>query len=323
MSDVSVDIESVRAEIAEEVRRRRAGGAFDALKERELEQLFHQYAPLQGRDGALAETLRAVDVTAYIDPHVPVASSQPAGTAIKRSLRKASFWYMSWIAAQVTRSLSTVARSLHLIDDELTDIRKSLDGLTLSGSPVIALDGADGTDAWWAAEARALARRATGRVLVSACADGWLVADIAAAGGDAYGLDPRPGLIMEAEIAGLDLRDDDLLEHLDAVADDRLAGIVLNGTTEALLPAQRRRLLRRIERVLTPDALVVLHAVHPDAVDGDEVPAELDLAGARPLRPTTWTALLGEMGFTATVTPGPSGADFLVTARRGRLALAP
>ena len=323
MSDVSVDIEVVRAEIAEEVRRRRAGGAFDALRERELEQLFHQYAPLQGRDGALAETLRAVDVTAYLDPHVPVASSQPAGTAVKRGLRKASFWYMNWIAAQVTRSLSTVARSLHLIDDELTDIRKTLDGLTLSGSPVIALDGADGASAWWAKEARAMAARSTGRVLVSACADGWLVADLVASGGDAYGLDPRTGLIMEAEIAGLDLRDDDLLEHLDAVADDRLSGIVLNGTTEALLPAQRRRLLRRIERVLTTDAVVVLHAVHPDAVDGDDVPAELDLAGARPLRPTTWATLLAEMGFATTVAIGPTGADFLVTATRGRLSVAP
>ena len=323
MSDLSVDIESVRAEIAEEVRRRRAGGAFDALKERELEQLFHQYAPLQGRDGALAETLRAVDVTAYIDPHVPVESRQPAGTAVKRSLRKANFWYINWIAAQVTRSLSTVARSLHLIDDELTDLRKSLDGLTLSGSPVITLAGADGPTSWWASAARAVAQRSEGRILVSACSDGWLVADLVAAGGDAYGLDPRPGVIMEAEIAGLDLRDDDLLEHLDAVADDRLTGVVLNGTTEALLPAQRLRLLRRIERVLATDAIVVLHAVHPDAVDGDDVPPELDLAGARPLRPSTWASLLSELGFTTTVTPGPTGADFLVTAVRGRLTSAP
>ena len=316
MTDAPFDLEMVRAQIADEVRQRRVGGSFDALKERELEQLFHQYAPLQGRDGALAETLRAVDVTAYIDPHVPVASSQPAGTAIKRSLRKASFWYVSWIAAQVTRSLSTVARSLHLIDDELSDIRKSLDGLTLSGSPVIELTGAEGPAAWWAAAARELALAAQGRVLVSACADGWLVSSLVAGGVDAYGLDPRTERIMEAEIAGLDLRDDDLLEHLDAVADERLAGMVLNGTTEALLPAQRRRLLRRIERVLARDAVVAIHAVHPDAVDGDEVPAELDLAGARPLRPTTWLALLGELGFEATVTSGPKGRDFLVTASR-------
>ena len=317
MSDATIDIEAVRAEIAEEVRLRRASGSFDALKERELEQLFHQYAPLQGRDGALAETLRAVDVTAYIDPHVPVASSQLAGTAMKRGLRKANFWYVNWIAAQVTRALSTVARSLHLIDDELTDIRKSLDGLTLSGSPVITLDGADGPASWWADDAHRVAAAADGRVLVSACGDGWMVSALVAGGGDAYGLDPRPGRIMEAEIAGLDLRDDDLLDHLDAVADDRLGGIVLNGTTEALLPAQRRRLLRRIERVLRPVAVVAIHAVHPDAVDGDQVPAELDLAGARPLRPSTWVSLLEEMGFTAGVTTGPTGSDFLVIARRG------
>ena len=323
MSDAAVDIDSVRSEIADEVRRRRAGGSFDALKERELEQLFHQYAPLQGRDGALAETLRAVDVTAFIDPHVPVASSQPAGTAIKRGLRKASFWYMNWIATQVTRALSTVARSLHLIDDELTDMRKSLDGLTFSGSPVIELAGAEGPSAWWAESARSLGIQAPGRVLVSACADGWLVSALVSAGVDAYGLDPRSERIMEAEIAGLDLRDDDLLDHLDAVADDRLSGMVLNGTTEALLPAQRRRLLRHIDQVLTHDAVVVIHAVHPDAVDGDDVPAELDLAGARPLRPITWVSLLEGLGFVATVELGPSESDFLVTARRGSPISAP
>lgn len=317
MSDTPVDIDVVRAEIAEEVRRRRAGGGFDALRERELEQLFHQYAPLQGRDGALAETLRAVDVTAYIDPHVPVESSQPAGTAIKRTLRKANFWYINWIATQTTRAFSTVARSLHLIDDELNDIRKTLDGLSLKGTPVIDIEGATGPTAWWADTARQALGGSTGRVLIAACDDGWLVRSLVADGVDAYGLDPRMDRIMESEIAGLDLRDDDLLDHLDSVADDRLTGVVLTRWTEALLPSQRRHLLHRLERVVASDSVIVIHAAHPDALAGDDVPAELDLVGARPLRPSTWVRLLADQGYTASVEVGPMGRDFVVVARRG------
>lgn len=317
MSEAAIDLEAVRAELADEVRSLRSSGAFDALRERELEQLFQQYAPLQGRDGALSETLRAVDSTAYIDPHVPVASGQPAGTAVKRTLRKATFWYVSWIAAQTTRALSSVARSLHLIDDELGSIRKTLEGVAFSDSPVMEVPGACGPDAWWSSGATAALAGRSGRVLVAACDDGWLVRALADRGVDAYGLDPRMERIMEAEVAGLDLRDDDLLDHLDAVADGRISGVVLTGTTEALLPSQRHRLLRRLARVLAAEAVVVVHAMHPDAIAGDAMPAELDLAGARPLRPGTWSALLAAEGFATDVELGPSGADFLVLARRG------
>jgi hypothetical protein len=317
VSSQPLDLDGVRAKIAEEVRRRRAEGSFDASNERELEQLFHQYAPLQGRTGAVGEALRAVDAHAFINPHVPVDSNQPAGAVIKKTMRKAGFWYVEWITSQTTRALSSIARSLHLIDDELTTMRLRLDLISDAGTPVLDVDDVDATTAWWADEAARAVGQADGRTLVSACGTGWFVRRLVAEGVDAYGLDPRTERIMNAEIAGFDLRDEDLIEHLSSVADARLSAIVLTGTTEALLPSQRRHLLGRLETVLAPRASVVVHTIHPDSLRGDELPAELDLAGGRPLRPSSWVSLLEAQGFAASAIASADGKEALIVAMRG------
>lgn len=318
MAEDTIDLDQVRAEIADEVRRRRASGNFDAMKERELERLFHQYAPLQGRAGALAETLRSVDASAHIDPLAPIESNQPAGAFIKKSMRKAGFWYINWIATQTTRAFSTVARSLHLIDDELTTLRQRVDAISPSATPIVDAASGDGPDAWWTTPAIEAAARAHGRVLVAVCGDGWMVRRLGEGGVDAYGLDPRQGKIMAAEIAGLDLRDEEILTHLASVADARLGGVVLSGVTEAMLPAQRQHLLDRLAAVLAPEAVVVVHSVHPDALRDDSLDPGLDLAGSRPLRPATWVALLHAQGFEAAAVHADDGGDFLVVAERRR-----
>jgi hypothetical protein len=318
VSDQAISLDEVRAEIAAEVRARRLTGDFDAAKERQLEQRFYQYAPVQGRSGALGDTLRAVDAAAFIDPAVPVLSNQPAGAYLKKAMRKAGFWYINWIATQTTRGLSTVARSLHLIDDELVEIRERLDLVSVDSVPVIEQEDDEVDDPWWASIAIGALSPTTGRALVSACGNGWFVRQLNELGADAYGIDPRPGKILEAEIAGLDLRDDDLLDHLRSVADDRLGAAVLTGTTEAMLPAQRLQLLDRLDAVLGDGATVVLHSIHPDAVIGDSIPAALDVAGVRPMRPSTWATLLAERGFVTTIDVADAGHEFVVVAVRPR-----
>jgi hypothetical protein len=311
-----IDLDQVRAEIAEEVRRERAGGSFDAARERELERLFHQYAPMQGRTGALTETLRGVDAGAFIDPYIPIASDRAGGAAVKKAILRGGLWYGRWLAEQTTRGLSAVARSLHLIDDQLIDLRQRVELAAVTGTPVIELAGAPDQRSWWAEAAVGCLREAGGRVLVSACGDGALVRALRAEGVDGYGIDPRQERIRTAEVAGLDLRDEDLLEHLSSVSTARLSGILLTGTTEAMLPAQRRRLLGALDDVMAPGARIVIHALHPDAVDGDLVPAELDLAGGRPLRPQSWSTLLEAKGYEVERVGGPDGRDFLVLAVR-------
>jgi Methionine biosynthesis protein MetW len=315
VSDQPIDLEIVKREIDEEVRRQRDEGTFDLAKEQELERAFLLFAPRQGHGGAITSTLRGVDAAVFIDPVAPIASRQPAGRLVKQTLRKTSFWYFNWIAEQVTRALSTVAVALHLIEDELEDLNQRLDLVTIEATPIVERAGG-ASSSWWAEDALAAFHGRRGRVLVAACGDGWLVRALEEAGCDAYGIDARPGKIQRGQLHGLDLRTDDLLEHLSHVAERRLQGIVLTGTTEGIYVTQRSLLLDRIDAVLANDGIVVVHALHPDSLRGDAMPVALDFVGATPMRPQTWVDVFEGRGYEASATVADDGGDFLVVARR-------
>ena len=86
-----------------------------------------------------------------------------------------------------------------------------------------------------------------GRVLHAACGDGWLVRRIVAAGGDAYGVDPRSGVVDAAELGTLDLRDENVADHLRAVAAAGLGGVVLSGLVDGMAGGERAQLLASSE----------------------------------------------------------------------------
>lgn len=310
-------LSEVMAEIDAEVRERRASGDLPARVERELDALFLQFSPVAGRSGSMVDVLRMVDASAYIDPVVPVGSAKSGGAVVKKGVRQLSLWYVSWITAQVGEFAASVTRALHIVDEQLTELRRQLDDQRLASAPVIDLAWAHGPGAWWAAEVPALVAPAPGRVLHAACGDGWLVRSLVEAGLDAYGTDPRPGRADRAETAGTDLRDEGLLEHLEATAPAGLGAVVVSGLVEALTPGERDRLLDLVDDRLAPAGILVVHSLSLAAWAADDVPPEVDLAPGRPLRPATWTALLGARGYSVTVTPGPEGRDYLVAAVAG------
>jgi SAM-dependent methyltransferase len=305
------DLDQVRREIAAEVLARRTSGSVDAVEERRLQRLFEQYSPHAGGVGALSDALRSVNATIFIDPDVPVASSQPAGAAIKKTVRKANYWYMRWVTTQVTKALSNIAGVLHQVGSELDRINRRLDLVSNDTPAVIQLADAD---AWWHNRASEAVARSKGRVLVAACGDGSFVATLTATGHDAYGTDPRAE-VVPTQGDGLDLRREGVIEHLDAVADAMLAGVVLTGVTEAMLPAQRTWLLRALDRVLAADGIVVLHVLKPEFLSGEARPVALELAGVEPLRPSTWVSVLHDRGFGVNLVDG--GPDALIIASRG------
>jgi Methionine biosynthesis protein MetW len=316
VSESNIDLERVKREIDEEVRRQREGGTFDLAKEQELERAFLLFAPREGHGGAITSTLRGVDAAIYIDPVAPIESNQPAGRVVKQTLRKTTFWYFNWIAEQVTRALSTVAVALHLIEDELENVNERLNLVTIDATPIV--EGPEGTslDSWWVPQVLDAFEGSRGRVLVAACGDGWLVRRLLKHGSDAYGIDSRPGQIQRAQLHGADLRTDDLLDHLSHVVERRLQGVVLTGTTEGIYVTQRSLLLDRLDAVLASDGVLVVHAIHPDWLQGDAMPPALDFVGATPMRPQTWVEVLERRGYETSVDRGPGGSDFLVVARR-------
>ncbi len=300
-------LRQVMEEIDEEVRRRR--GEFPVRLERELDELFLEHAPVAARAGDLKDALALVDRAAFIDPVVPVASQRPAGAAIKKSLRSLNLWYMGWVTHQVSKFGASVSRALHAVDAQLDDLQDRVP--PASPTRVLELGPAD---AWWAAPAVDALRGVRGRVLHTACGDGWLVGGLAAADVDAYGVDPRPGTVDGAALDGADLRQEEPLEHLRAVARASLGGAVVSGIVEAMEPARRDQLVQLLADRIGARGLLVVHSVSPAAWSGDNAPVEADLAPGRPLRPRTWAHLLAP--WEVEVTEGPDRADYVVVARR-------
>ncbi|HTT87087.1 MAG TPA: hypothetical protein VMF60_06955 [Acidimicrobiales bacterium] len=306
----------VRAEIDEEVRRRRASGDLPPQLETELEELFLKHAPLGSTRQELHEVLRRVDAAAFIDPVVPVESNRAGGTLVKKGVRTLNFWYVRFLTNQVSRFATAVSRSLHILDQQLSELAAKVEAVEVPPAVVVEVAGLHRPDAWWV---DALRRRLVGerrRVLHAACADGWLVGVLVAAGLDAYGVDPRPERVGEHELGDLDLRDEPVLEHLRAVQPGALGAVVLSGLMEGATTGERRRLLDAAVTALAPDGVLVVHSLAPAGWEA-EAPPEADIAGTRPYRPGTWPTLLESLGLEqTTATTGPDGRDYLVVGHR-------
>jgi SAM-dependent methyltransferase len=319
-ADPQAYVEQVMAEIAEEVRLRRASGDLPPKLERELDELFLAHSPVAGRGGDLGEALRMVDAATFIDPVVPVESERAAGAAVKKGMRSLLLWYVGWVTHQMSQSASAVSRALHIVDERLQELERQVEVQRVPGAGVVDFPALHRTDAWWVDPTVDAVAKAPGRILHAACGDGWLVRRMVAAGGDAYGVDPRAQVVDGAELGTVDLRDENVEEHLRAVAAAGLGGVVLSGVVDGMAGGERTQLLSLIAGRLAPGGTLVIHSVGRDAWEAVGAPTEADLAPGRPLRPDTWTTLLEHGGYESVAArPGPGGQDFLVSAIRTSL----
>jgi len=319
-ADPQAYLDQVMAEIADEVRARRASGDLPPKLERELDELFLAHSPVAGRGGDLGEALRMVDAATFIDPVVPIESERAAGAVVKKGMRSLLLWYMGWVTHQMSQSAAAVSRALHIVDGRLQELERQLEVQRVPEAGVVEFPALHGPDAWWVEPAVAAVATAHGRILHTACGDGWLVRRIVSAGGDAYGVDPRSHVVDRADLGPLDLRAEPVAEHLRAAAPAGLAAIVLSGTVDGMAGGERSQLLSAIGTRLAPGGTLVIHSVSRAAWDGADAPAGADLAPGRPLRPEAWCQLLEQGGYEATTArPGPTGSDFLVTAVRASI----
>ena len=307
-------LDQVRRDIDDEVRRRRASGDLPLSVERELDQLFLAHSPLGGRGAALRDMLRLVDASVFIDPVVPVASRRPGGTTVKRGLRSLNLWYLRYVTHQVSEFATAVSRALHVLDAQVTDLRRKVDAVEVPPTGPVEVTWAHHPGAWWVNVVTGELARRPGRVLHTACGDGWLVRSLVERGVDAYGVDCRERAPAQ-ELDTADVRVEDIVAHVEAVASGSLHSVVLSGVVEGSGHAERRRLLESAVRGLRPDGVLFVHSLSPTGWDDDDAPVEADMAPGRPLRSRTWLRVLGDMGLDATVADGPKGRDYLVTGR--------
>lgn len=317
--DPGAYVNQVMAEIAEEVRLRRASGDLPPRLERELDELFLAHSPIGVRGGDLSEAIRLVDAATFIDPVVPVESERAAGAVVKKGMRTMLLWYVGWVTHQMSQSASAVSRALHIVDEHLKDLERRVEAQRLPDATVVEFPTSVGAGAWWVEPALAALAKAPGRVLHAACGNGWLVRRIVDSGLDAYGIDPRAPVVDVAELGSLDLRDEHVSDHLRAVAAAGLGGVVLSGTVEGMAGGERTQLLAAIGTRLAPGGTLVIHSVGRGAWEAADAPYGADLASGRPLRSDTWCRMLEQSGYAASAQPGPDGSDYLITAVRSGL----
>ncbi len=319
-------VEEVMAEIDAEVAARRASGDLPPRVERELDELFLEFAPVAaGRRGEMSEALRRVDAAAFIDPVVPVGSTKSGGAAIKRTVRSLTLWYVNFVTMQVNQFSSAVSRALHVLEDRLQALEEEARRSRPTSGLVVEAAQVHQPAAPWVAEVAGALKDAPGRTLHLACGDGWLVRALVARGVDAYGVDPRPEPVERGEGQGLDLRCEEPVAHLAAVAPQGLGAAIVSGVVEPQGVEDLRRLLDLLAGALAPGGVLALHSMSATWWASDQAPAEAELVAGHPLRPVTWHHLLDQSGFDVAAgiqggarrrarAEGPS--DFLVLGRR-------
>jgi len=294
---MAVDLQQVLREIDEEVKARRASGDFPPGLERDLDLTFARFAPAAVSGDDLPGLIEAADRTSFVDPDPPTGSRLPPVAVLKKTERKLLGWYFRYLSQQVTAFGGSVVQVLRQVAKRLDAVERATPGVD-ADAVAAARDASQPVDAGDLADVIATALGGvTGRTLVTEAGDGSLVRRLADAGTDAYGVEPRLQLAESAALTGLEVRDDESLDHLRAVADDALAGLVLLGCTDRLAQPAKIALVAEAARALAGDGTIVVVATDPSAW-GSGNPVEADLAPGRPFHAATWVHLLEQRGFT-------------------------
>jgi hypothetical protein len=299
MSD-AIDHPQLLAEIDAEVRRRRESGELPADFERELDLVFARFAPVHAIGDDFAQVLERTEQSTHIDVLAPVASRTPGLGFVKRVIRKGVGWEMRYVAQQVSTFAFGVTRAVRLLAQRVDHLEQSGPG---AGGRLLAMARAEAPPvdtAGWAPVVLDAVKGAPGRVVHAECADGALVAHLVEAGVDAYGVDPAD----QVPPPGLELRVDEAVDHLRAVADASLGAVVLSRCVDLLPLGVLAEMATIVRAKLAPGGVAVVLSSQPGAWTG----VAADLAPGRPLHPRTWCELLGVRGVsTMEVLEAPAG----------------
>ena len=290
----------IALEIDEEVRRKRAQGAFPPAFERRLKTIFeHLVPPGAGNSRRDFEALlRSSDRAAYFDIDVPIASQKPGVARVKKLLRTTQAWYLNYLAQQLNNFSTNLMRLLYVFDsrvNKLEDSRESAKRVSPSGKFLkpyyVTSPGLD-------QKLLSSMGKPTGRVLIADCGNGYLVNLLKEHGFDSYGVDSNLESLENPVLTSLDLRWQDLDEHLEEIADGALFGIVLQNTSDMISPVEKLTLILQARRVLAPAGHLAIISIDPRFFEtSSELLIQRDLSPGKPFAPETWRYVLEQLAF--------------------------
>ena len=293
-------MERIGREIEAEVKRKRAEGAFPPAFERRLKTIFERLTPPgTGNSRKDFETLlRSSDRAAYFDIDVPLGSRKPGVAKVKKILRMTQAWYLNYLTQQLNNFSINLMRLLYVFDAR---VKKLEDSSTLMNR---VHPGGNFSKPFYpnpqgiADQLLKEIQFANGRILVADCGNGYLVSMLKKQKLDCYGVDSNGEALENPFETSLDLRWQDLTVHLNEIADQALSGIVLQGSTDLVSPAEKLNLLIDAKRVLSIGSVIAIVSTDPAFYDtSPELVLQRDLAPGRPFAPQTWSHVLKQLGF--------------------------
>lgn len=314
MTDAAIDLRQVLREIDEEVQARRASGDFPPGMERDLDLVFARFAPATVSGDDAESLLEAADRASFVDPDPPTASRIPPVAVLKRVQRKLLSWYFRYLGQQVTAFAGTVVSLLKVLIHRIEALEATVPGASPAAVDAARRAAAGATPGDLGDHVAELVSAVRGRVVVAEAGDGALVRLLADRGVDAYGIEPRLELAEAATLQGLEVRDDEAIDHLRSVGDGELAALVLVGCTDRVPLGLQLALTDEAARVLAPGGRAVVVGTSPSAW-GTANPVEADLSAGRPLHAATWVHLLEQRGFTGAAVQ-EAGDRYAVSADR-------
>ncbi len=142
------------------------------------------------------------------------------------------------------------------------------------------------------------------------CGRGELLALLGEHGIDGYGVDLDEGMLAGGRERGLDVRREDLFDHLRDVTPGSLGAVVAIQVVEHLPVERLRELFDQARAALRPDGIFVVETVNPHAIDAFKS-FWIDLTHVRPLYPESLLMLCQEVGFPRAEVMFPRGTGEL------------
>ncbi len=288
MNETPTDQAAVVAELTAEADRQRIASTAAAIDEADVIAAFDDLAPAgaTGDDGAAV--IARLGSVAHVNVDVPVGSNQAALVPVKKGLRKLQAWYLRYVVDQINIALGLTVGALEDHERRLRslDSPASMADVGVDASPplseTVILAASE------AAHTRTPPSVSAGRRVLNAwCGRGEIVSALVSSKVDAYGIDPDSESVSVALRGGLDVRNDDPLEHLAEIPAGSLSGLVLGQAIDLMKVAEIAEVLDLGRRAVAEGGPIVILA-DTEPVDA----ARFQLAERPPLSAEAWRRLI-------------------------------